>query len=150
MRKQDRQKAIKTLIQQNSIERQEDIVKLLREQGIEVTQATISRDIKEMQLIKLPSPEGNYHYSMPTEKKMDAEKKLQHTLHDAYVSSKVQGEFFLIKVLPGNGPAVASLIDQLKLEQIFGTIGDDDTVLVISTSTEKTLETQKLLLDMTE
>ncbi|WP_311407274.1 arginine repressor [Liquorilactobacillus uvarum] len=150
MRKQDRQKAIRTLIQQNSIDRQEDIVKLLREQGIEVTQATISRDIKEMQLIKLPSPEGNYQYSMPAEKKMDAEKKLRHTLHDSYVSSRIQNEFFLIKVLPGNGPAVASLIDQLKLEQVFGTIGDDDTVLIIAATTEKTHEVQKILLEMTE
>ncbi|KRM96429.1 arginine catabolic regulator [Liquorilactobacillus aquaticus DSM 21051] len=150
MRKQERQKAIKTLIQQNSIDRQEDIVKLLRERGIDVTQATISRDIKEMQLIKLPSLDGNYQYSMPTEKKMDAEKKLRHTLRDAYVSSKIQNEFFLIKVLPGNGPAVASLIDQLKLEQIFGTIGDDDTVLVIAASNEKTHEVRKILIDMAE
>ncbi|WP_057745073.1 arginine repressor [Liquorilactobacillus capillatus] len=150
MRKQERQKAIKTLIQQNDIDRQEDIVRLLGEQGIEVTQATISRDIKDMQLIKLPSPEGSYHYSMPAEKKMDAEKKLRHTLRDAYISSRIQNEFFLIKVLPGNGPVVASLIDQLKREFIFGAIGDDDTVLVISTSAAKALDTQQWLLGLTE
>jgi transcriptional regulator of arginine metabolism len=148
MRKQERQKAIKKLIQQYSIDRQEDIVKLLEEQGIEVTQATISRDIKELQLVKLPATNGGYQYSLPAEKKLNAEKKLKKTLHDAYVSSRLHDVFFLIKVLPGNGPAIANLIDQLKVEEIFGALGDDDTILVISKSSSAAKQTQQLLLGM--
>lgn len=75
MRKQERQMAIRELLRQNNVERQEEIVALLRQRGIEVTQATISRDVKEMQLIKLPSPTGEYRYSFPAEKKVEYGKK---------------------------------------------------------------------------
>ncbi|WP_057829360.1 arginine repressor [Liquorilactobacillus cacaonum] len=149
MRKQERQKAIKELLTQYSIDRQEDIVKLLGEQGIGVTQATISRDVKEMQLIKLPSASGDYQYSLPTEKKLNAEKKLRNTLKDAYLSSRIQRELLLIKVSPGNGPVIASLIDQMRYEEIFGTLGDDDTVLIIAKSSEAAIIAQELILEMT-
>lgn len=148
MRKSERQKAIKKLIQQFSINRQEDIVRLLNEQNIKVTQATISRDIKELQLVKLPAANGGYQYSLPVEKKLNNEKKLKKTLHDAYLSSRIHDSFFLIKVLPGNGPAVASLIDQLKISDIFGSLGDDDTVLVIAQDPQAAVRVQQLLLKM--
>ena len=60
MRKQDRQRIIKKMIQDNAIYRQEDFVSLLSAKGVEVTQATISRDVKEMRLIKVPTPDGSY------------------------------------------------------------------------------------------
>ncbi|WP_010579693.1 arginine repressor [Liquorilactobacillus vini] len=148
MRKFERQKAIRKLIQQYSIDRQEDIVKLLQEQAIKVTQATVSRDVKELQLVKLPAPNGGYQYSLPAEKKLNAEKKLKKTLHDAYLSSRLHESFFLIKLLPGNGPAVASLIDQLKVKEIFGSLGDDDTVLVIAQDPRAAKEVQRMLLEM--
>ncbi len=69
MRKQDRQRIIKKMIQDNAIYRQEDFVSLLSAKGVEVTQATISRDVKEMRLIKVPTPDGSYRYSLPTTKK---------------------------------------------------------------------------------
>ncbi len=74
MKKQERQRYIKRLLSSNEIERQEDFVSLLRAENIEVTQATISRDIKDMQLVKVPSATGGYHYSMPVQKQMDTEK----------------------------------------------------------------------------
>lgn len=149
MRKKERQKAIKDLLLQYSIDRQEDIVELLNEQGIDVTQATISRDVKEMQLIKLPTSTGEYQYSLPTEKKLNSEKKLRNTLKSAYLSSRIQNEFLLIKVSPGNGPVIASLIDQMRYESVFGTLGDDDTVLVISKSVSEAKATQEIILEMT-
>ena len=66
MRKQVRQKLIKEILQENVIYKQEDIVEKLNARGINVTQATISRDVKEMQLVKLPTQTGSYRYSMPT------------------------------------------------------------------------------------
>ncbi len=65
MRKQDRQRIIKKMIQDNAIYRQEDFVSLLSAKGVEVTQATISRDVKEMRLIKVPTPDGSYRYRRP-------------------------------------------------------------------------------------
>ncbi|WP_282803576.1 arginine repressor [Secundilactobacillus kimchicus] len=131
MKKQDRQRLIRRLLNTQDVERQEDFVRLLEEQGIHVTQATISRDIKEMQLVKVPSISGRYRYNLPVQKKLDAKKKLKRTLQDAYVSFSVQGKDTFLKVLPGNGPAVASLIDQIKYDFVFGAIGDDNTVLTI-------------------
>ncbi|MCC7665873.1 arginine repressor [Liquorilactobacillus satsumensis] len=146
MRKQERQMAIRELLRQNNVERQEEIVALLRQRGIEVTQATISRDVKEMQLIKLPSPTGEYRYSFPAEKKLNTEKKLRKTLRDAYLTGRVQGEFLLLKVSPGNGPVISSLIEQMKYEDIFGTLGDDDTILVIAkTGSDPKVILQRLL-----
>lgn len=133
MKKQDRQRLIRQLLSSQDVERQEDFVRLLEEQNIHVTQATISRDIKEMQLVKVPAASGGYRYNMPIQKKLDTRKKLKRTLQDAYVSFVVQGKDAFLKVLPGNGPAVSSLIDQMKYDFVFGTIGDDQTVLAICT-----------------
>lgn len=150
MRKQERQNAIKELLRQYNIDRQEEIVELLKQQGINVTQATISRDVKEMQLIKLPSPTGQYKYSFPAEKKMNTEKKLRKTLRGAYITARVQGEFLLLKVSPGNGPVIASLIDQMRYKDIFGTLGDDDTVLIITKESYKPNDILQKLLEMIE
>lgn len=143
MKKQERQRYIKRLLSSNEIERQEDFVKMLRAEDIDVTQATISRDIKDMQLVKVPSATGGYHYSMPVQKQMDTEKKLKRTLKDAYVSYATQDKFVLIKVLPGNGPALATLIEAMHYDEIFGTLGDDAHVLIICKSLAMTLELQQ-------
>ncbi len=148
MKKQDRQRLIRQLLSTQDIERQEDFVKLLEEQNIHVTQATISRDIKEMQLVKVPSISGGYRYNMPIQKKLDTKKKLKRTLRDAYVSFSIQGKDTFLKVLPGNGPAIASLIDQMKYDFVFGTIGDDETVLTICKSDEGAVALQEVVDDL--
>ncbi|MTV81090.1 ArgR family transcriptional regulator [Secundilactobacillus folii] len=145
MKKQDRQRLIRQLLTTQDIERQEDFVRLLKEQNIYVTQATISRDIKEMQLVKVPAASGGYRYNMPIQKKLDTKKKLKHTLQDAYVSIAVQDKDVLIKVLPGNGPAISTLIDQMKYDYVFGTIGDDQTVLAICKDAEGALQLQETI-----
>lgn len=145
MKKQDRQRHLKRLLNTQEIERQEDFVRLLKAEDIEVTQATISRDIKEMQLVKVPSANGGYHYSLPVQKKLDTEKKLKRTLQDAYNSYASQDKMVLIKVLPGNGPALAALFDQMHYDAVFGTLGDDDTVLIICKSVEGTIDIQQTI-----
>lgn len=134
MKKKDRQKLIKKLLSNNDIQKQEEFVELLAHQGVEVTQATVSRDIKEMQLIKIPSIEGNYRYSMPVQKNVDIEKKLIQTINDSFVSIDIQEKMIFMKVLPGSGPVVSSLFYQMNYDEIFGTIGDDNTVLIICKS----------------
>lgn len=143
MKKQERQRYIKRLLSTNEIERQEDFVRLLQAEDIDVTQATISRDIKDMQLVKVPSAAGGYHYSLPVQKQMDTEKKLKRTLRDAYVSYATQDKFVLVKVLPGNGPALATLVEAMHYDEVFGTISDDATVLIICKSLDQTLELQQ-------
>ncbi|KIS03455.1 arginine repressor [Paucilactobacillus wasatchensis] len=134
MRKSERQQYLRQLINQNNIERQEDFVSLLTQDGIEVTQATISRDIKEMQLVKVPSDGGGYHYSLPVQKQLDTQKKLKKTLNNAFISLDMLEKMVVVHVQPGSGPALATLISQMNFGEIFCTIGDDSTVLSICRS----------------
>lgn len=148
MRKSERQQLIKTLIAENNIERQEDFVKILVDMDIKVTQATVSRDIKDMQLVKVPSLNGGYHYSLPVQKQLDTQKKFLRTLNDAYISSDSQDKMLVLQVQPGNGPALATLISQMNFEEVFCTIGDDSTVLTICKSQKKLANFKKLLMGM--
>ncbi|GAA3195237.1 arginine repressor [Lentilactobacillus kefiri] len=139
MRKKERQRLIKQLLTSNNIQRQEDFVALLDKQGIKVTQATVSRDIKDMQLVKVPSVTGGYRYSLPTRKNIDTEKKLVQTIRDSFVSVDSQDKLVFLKVLPGSGPVISSLMYQMNYSGIFGTIGDDNTVLIIGKTEEDAL-----------
>lgn len=131
MRKKERQRLIKQLLVSNDIQRQEDFVALLSERGVKVTQATVSRDIKDMQLVKVPSITGGYRYSLPTQKNIDTEKKLIQTIRDSFVSVDSQDKLVFLKVLPGSGPVISTLLYQMNYNEMFATIGDDSTVFIV-------------------
>lgn len=136
MKKKERHQLLKSLIQDYVIEKQGDFVSILKDKGIEVTQATISRDIKELQLIKVPSLSGGYRYSLPPDIHYDISKKLERLLKTCFVSADVQDYLLLVRTIPGNAFALASLIDLSEFEEIFGTISGDDSVLIICRSNE--------------
>ncbi len=148
MRKIDRQRIIRRVLQENEVYRQEDLVSALQARGIDVTQATISRDVKEMQLLKVPTPDGNYRYSVPPSVRTSTEKKLNRILGEAYVSSDVLRDMCVFKVLPGNGPVVTSLISQMAYDEVFSTLGDDDTVMIFARSEEDARKIHGTLLKM--
>lgn len=150
MRKAERQQYLRQLMNQHSIERQEDFVSLLDGQGIKVTQATISRDIKEMQLVKVPSIGGGYHYSLPVQKQLDTQKKLRRTLGDAVISMDIQDKLVVLHVQPGNGPALSTLISQMNYEDVFCTLGDDSTVLLICRSDSDAQQMLNLINELIE
>ncbi len=131
MKKADRQKKIREIITARSIERQEDLVGALNELGLQVTQATISRDIKEMQLIKVPAENGGYRYALPVMQHRDEPDQLGTTIHDSLVQLKRSDRLLALAVRPGNGPVVANLIRRLTDRGVFTTIGDDSNVLVV-------------------
>lgn len=145
MKKADRQKKIREIITSQSVERQEDLVKKLNEEGLSVTQATISRDIKEMQLIKVPAENGGYRYDMPAARQYDGGDQLGSTLQDSLVELKRSDRFLALEVRPGNGPVVANLIRQLKDQDVFTAIGDDSNVLVVSTSAAGAIQLEEYL-----
>lgn len=134
MKKADRQKKIREIIAEKSIERQEDLVQALNDHGLQVTQATISRDIKEMQLVKVPAEGGGYRYSLPARQHVDEASQLGDTLHDSLLELKRNDRFLALAVRPGNGPVVATLIRRLKDPAVFTTIGDDSNVLIVCNS----------------
>lgn len=146
MRKQERHKLLKQLLVENIVYRQEDLVALLAKRGIEVTQATISRDIKQLQLIKVPLNDGSYRYTLPSEKEVDTAVKLKKTMQDAFVDSDIHNEMCVLKVQPGNGPTISSLIEQMKYKEIFACISDDDTVMIFNRSVKEAFQIQEKLL----
>ena len=108
----------------------------LRNAGFNVTQATVSRDIKELHLVKVPLPNGNYKYSLPADQRFNPLQKLKRTLIDSFVGLDFTDNLIVLKTLPGNANAIGSLVDNLDWESIMGTICGDDTCLIICRSKE--------------
>lgn len=150
MKKADRQKKIREIITDQSIERQEDLVRKLNDLGLQVTQATISRDIKEMQLVKVPAASGGYRYAMPATRQRDETDQLGSTLQDSLLQLKRSDRFLALDVRPGNGPVVANLIRKLPNQDVFTTIGDDSNVLVVSTSAPGAAQLEDYLKQLAE
>lgn len=142
MSKAKRQIKIREIITNFDIETQDELVEHLKSDGYNVTQATVSRDIKELHLVKVPSKNGHYKYSLPADSRFNPEEKLQKTLIDAFVKIDYADHLIVLRTIPGNAHPVGALIDHLDWEDILGTICGDDTCLIIC-------RTPKVAKDMT-
>ncbi|GAB6990405.1 transcriptional regulator AhrC/ArgR [Paenibacillus pini] len=127
---------IREIITHGEIETQDDLVEALRQAGFQVTQATVSRDIKELLLIKVPMDDGRYKYSLPTEQRYNPIQKLKRALIDNFVHIDYTNNLVVMKCLPGTANAVAVLLDNMEWNQIMGTICGDDTILMICRTNE--------------
>ncbi|WP_372629677.1 transcriptional regulator AhrC/ArgR [Cohnella sp.] len=130
--KGQRQRKIRELIGSREVETQEELVEALSLEGMQVTQATVSRDIKEMQLIKVPLEDGRYKYSMPQDQRYNPAQKLKRALLDHYLGAESAENLVVLKCLPGTAGTIAALIDGMDWPEIIGTIGGDDTTLIIT------------------
>ena len=148
MNKGQRHIRIRDIIANNEIETQDDLVEFLKNAGYNVTQATVSRDIKELHLVKVPLQDGRYKYSLPADQRFNPVQKLHRALADAFVSIDGASHFLVMKALPDNGNSIAVLIDHLDWNEIIGTISGDDTILVICRSEEDREKIKNRLLDM--
>ena len=146
MKKKERHQLLKELIEQQIIQKQDEFVTILENRGIKVTQATISRDIKELQLMKVPVAGGGYCYSLPPDLQYETSKKLKKMLKDGFVSMDKLEYFIIIHTAPGNAFAFGALLDGSGFEEIFGTISGDDTLLVICRSIEHANQLEKRLI----
>ncbi|WP_322905430.1 transcriptional regulator AhrC/ArgR [Paenibacillus sp. SGZ-1009] len=122
---------IREIITHQDIETQDDLVEALREAGFQVTQATVSRDIKELLLIKIPTDDGRYKYSLPTDQRYNPVQKLKRALVDNFLQIDFTNNLVVMKCLPGTANSIASLVDSMEWQQIMGTISGDDTMLII-------------------
>lgn len=138
MSKIQRQIKIRELITKHEIETQDELVDRLKELGFPVTQATVSRDIKELHLVKVPTLNRTYAYSLPADQRFNPHEKLKRLIMDTFVNIDHTSHFILLKTLPGNAQAVGVLIDNLEWDDIMGTICGDDTCLIICRSEEDT------------
>lgn len=148
MSKSKRHIKIKEIIASSEIETQDELVTQLKNNGFNVTQATVSRDIKELQLVKIPSASGKYIYSLPTEQRFNSLDKLKRHLLEAFVSIDSASHFIVLKTIPGNAQALGALIDELDWEEIMGTICGDDTCLIICRTEEKAKQVEARFIDM--
>lgn len=131
MRKQERHRIITQLLSENDVKKQEDFVAIFAQRGVAVTQATISRDIKEMKLIKVPAQNGGYRYSVPRKEQEDVNEKLTDLLKEAVISVDQMEKFINVKTLPGNAAACANLLEKQFSTKLFTTLNDDDSILLI-------------------
>ncbi|MHC0035986.1 transcriptional regulator AhrC/ArgR [Pseudoneobacillus sp. C159] len=148
MNKGQRHIKIRDIITNNDIETQDELVDALKEAGVNVTQATVSRDIKELHLVKVPLLDGRYKYSLPADQRFNPLQKLKRSLMDSFVKIDMAGHLLVMKTLPGNAMAIGALIDHLDWEDILGTICGDDTCLIICRTPEDTEKITNRFLEM--
>jgi transcriptional regulator of arginine metabolism len=127
---------IREIISQQEIETQDELVEALRKAGFQVTQATVSRDIKELLLIKVPMDDGRYKYSMPSDQRYNPVQKLKRTLVDNFLHIDYTTNLIVMKCLPGTANSIAALLDNIEWPEVMGTISGDDTILIICRSEE--------------
>ena len=139
--KNDRQEQILAIIAEESIETQEQLINRLQEKGIPSTQATISRDIKQLHLVKEPYGGGRYRYAVSAQKtKLNFADRLQIILRESIVDVDDAQSIVVLKTLPGLANAAASAFDGMDMPSKVGTLAGDDTVMIIMRSNESAKE----------
>lgn len=131
-----RQNKILSLIQKQEIETQEKLCQLLKEGGFDVTQATVSRDIKELQLIKTLSPSGNYRYAQISGDEVPISDRFVKIFKETIKSVNSSGNLILVKTLSGCGPAAGEAVDSLNLPHVIGSVAGDNTILIVADDPE--------------
>ena len=117
------------LIQAKPIDTQEELLKALREHGFDVTQATVSRDIKELRLVKALDGEGNYRYTAVHQDAGGVPSKFRSIFSEAVVSIDYAKNLLVIKCFSGMAQAACAAMDTMQWEGMVGTIAGDDTIL---------------------
>lgn len=135
--KAERQSAILRTIAEHDIDTQEQLAALLRETGMLVTQATISRDIRELGLSKVASSDGSSHYAPLTRTEVEKNERLSRIFAESVLSIAQADNLVVVKTLSGSGSAAAELIDSLTWPEIVGTLAGDNTIFVAVESREK-------------
>lgn len=136
MARNSRQSKILELISTQEIETQEELVSALRNAEFDVTQATISRDIKELGLIKILTDSKKYKYAVVSSQVQALSNKCLNIFKECVISIKSAMNITVVKVIKGTAGMVSGLIDQLSLSQVMGCAYGDDTVMVISSDVE--------------
>ena len=129
--KSDRQKALLEIISTENIETQEELGKKLNERGFKVTQATVSRDIKELHLIKVQAERGVYKYAYNESSSVLTQERMERIFREVTISLKSSGNIIIVNTLSGSGPAAGEAIDNFGIEEIVGSLAGDNTVFLV-------------------
>ena len=136
--KKSRHQKIKELVEQFEIETQEELADKLKEAGYAVTQATVSRDIRELKLSKIPMGDGRQKYAILIHSDHYLSDKYIRVLKDGFVSMDMAQNILVVKTVSGMAMAVAAAIDAMKMKEIVGSIAGDDTIMMAIRTVEDT------------
>ncbi|HNZ63101.1 MAG TPA: arginine repressor [Bacillota bacterium] len=134
--KKQRQSRILRIVNEQNIETQADLVKALLATGMDVTQATVSRDIKELGIVKVMTGEGTQKYVTLSHSGEVAAGRMKRVFSEAVVSVNRSNTFVIMKTLPGMAQGAASALDSMYLDEIIGTLAGDDTIFVATRDNE--------------
>ena len=127
-----RQLKIQELITNEPIRTQQELAQRLLEEGYEVTQATISRDIKEMGLIKVPGGSDEYRYALRDQSHpMDYQERLRRMFKEVVLSLDFSENIVVVRTIPGNAQALALLLDNAGWKEVIGSVAGDDTIFLL-------------------
>jgi transcriptional regulator of arginine metabolism len=144
--KANRHAMIIAIIKELLIGTQEELGDALQERGVMVTQATLSRDIKELGLVKVPSPEGHYRYSLPQDRiPGDLVRRAQKMVEDAVLSIDAAENILVIKTMSGTAQGVAAAFDDLDWPEVVGTVAGDNTIMAVIRNKSKVNEVLRRL-----
>ena len=141
--KKVRHRQIVDIINNHDIETQEELASYLKEAGFVVTQATVSRDIRELKLSKVPVGNGKQKYVVLKQEDNFMEDKFIRVLRDGFVSADMAQNILVVKTVSGMAMAVAAAIDALKFKEVVGCIAGDDTIMIAV----RTIEDTRVLMD---
>lgn len=143
--KKIRQQIIKELIDTHEIGTQEELLAELTQQGIKATQATLSRDLREMGVTKVPKGLFKFAYKIPVDEIPSTEQDLKAKFSNFVKEIKHTNNFIIIKTPPGEAMGVARVIDNAKFQGFLGTVAGDDTILVIINNLPNTRKLLRIL-----
>jgi len=136
--KSNRHQKIVELVENHSIETQEELADRLCESGFQVTQATVSRDIRQLKLSKVPMPGGRQKYVILKQEDTLLSQKYIRVLKDGFVTMIKAQNILVVKTVSGMAMAVAAAIDAMKMEEVAGSIAGDDTIMIAVRTAEDT------------
>lgn len=148
--KTKRQAKMLELIKKNDIETQEELSDYLEKEGFQVTQATVSRDIRELKLTKVAMSNGRQKYVALLESGEDLSEKYVRVFRDGFVSMDMAQNILVIKTVSGMAMAVAAALDAMSLHEIVGSIAGDDTIMCAIRSVEDTIAVMERLRKIVE
>ena len=138
--KNSRHTRILEIISDYVIETQDDLIEKLKESGYIVTQATVSRDIKQLGLIKTATKDGGYKYTSAKHESSSNENKLKNIMRETVVNAQNAQNIIVVKTFPGMANAAAAALDSLADEAIVGSIAGDDTIFIVVRNNEDAAE----------
>lgn len=148
--KTGRQSKMIEIIQKNDVETQEELSELLEKEGYSVTQATVSRDIRELKLTKVQGQNGKQKYVILNDSSEELSQKYARILRDGFVSMDMAQNILVIKTVAGMANAVCAALDSMQLQEVVGSIAGDDTIMCAIRTVDDTIALMKKIRKIVE